>query len=271
MLKAWRLAAILFVAACRRDATAPEAPVPDPVSTVFLKDMIVSSLPAPYYHFEYDGAGRVSKVSFASELTNYDVKYTGGVLTEMQNNILVNHDRLIYSHDNAGRVNEVRYINSAGVEFVRVHFTYDGQKLVGLSRERQLASGFVTDKTMSMTYGADGNLFELTEHFAAIAGIQDDATFVDRYENYDTGTNVDGFGLIHDEFFDHLVLLPGVQLQKGNPRVLTRSGDGLNFHVEYSYTYDDHNRPLEKAGQLTILNGSNAGQVIQTSSVFTYY
>jgi len=29
--------------------------------------------------------------------------------------------------------------------------------------------------------------------------------------------NVDGFSLIHDEFNDHLILLPDVQLQKGNP------------------------------------------------------
>jgi hypothetical protein len=42
-------------------------------------------------------------------------------------------------------------------------------------------------------------------------------TTVDLFEQYDNKVNVDGFSLIHDDFFDHLVLLPGVQLQKGNP------------------------------------------------------
>jgi hypothetical protein len=124
---------------------------------------------------------------------------------------------------------------------------------------------------MILSYYADGNLRELIEHRPAIDGEQDETTTVDRFENYDTAINVDAFALIHDEFFDHLILLPGVQLQKGNPARVTRTGDGLNFVVEFSYSYDAMSRPLMKSGALTVLNGTDAGRTYAISSLFSYY
>jgi len=234
-------------------------------------DIVIPPPPAPYYHFEYDPGGRIAVVSFASGLTNYNVTYAGGRIAELQNNILVNHDRLVYVYDDSGRVAVVREIDDAGATFMHVVLSYDGSKLIGLERDRRIDGGFIIDKTMSMAYDADGNLQVLTEHRPPIVGLQDDATFVDRFEQFDNGINVDGFGLIHNDFFDHLVLLPDVQLQKGNPGRDTRTGDGLNVVVDYTYTYDDQSRPLSKIGALTITNGPDAGRQIQTSSVFTYY
>ena len=263
--------ALFTASSCSSDVGSATAPKDPPAPSVLLRDIVVSSLPSPYYHFEYDATGRMTFVSFASELTRYDLSYTAGRLSEMRNNILVNHDRLVYAYDGAGRVAEVRYVDDMGVLFTRVHYAYEGTKLIGVERERKTANGFIVDRTMSLSYGVDGNLVDLTEHYLAIPGVQDDATFTDHYEQYDAGINVDDFSLLHDEFFDHLVLLPQVRLQKGNPGRVTRSGDGLNYRVEYSYTYDDQSRPLIKSGDLTILNGSAAGQRIQTSSVFSYY
>jgi hypothetical protein len=263
--------ALVGASSCSRDGGSSTAPQDPPLPTALLKDIVIASLPAPFYHFEYDATGRMTFASFASELTRYDLSYTAGRLSEMRNNILVNHDRLVYAYDVAGRVAEVRYVDDTGVVFTRVHYGYDGGKLIGVERERKTANGFIVDRTMSLSYGADGNLLDLTEHYLAIPGIQDEAVFTDHYEQYDTGINVDDFSLLHDEFFDHLVLLPQVRLQMGNPGRVTRSGDGLNYHVEYSYTYDGTNRPLTKSGDLTILNGSTAGQHVQTSSVFSYY
>jgi hypothetical protein len=62
-----------------------------------------------------------------------------------------------------------------------------------------------------------------------------------------------------------------VRLQKGNPAKHSRTGDGLHFRVDYRYTYDDRNRPLTKTGELTLLNGPDAGLRFQTNSVFSYY
>ena len=231
---------------------------------------MLSSLPSPYYHFEYDSTGRVTFASFASDFTRYDVLYANGRISEMRNNILVNHDRLVYVYDDSNRVALIREADSSGAVFTVLVFTYDGQRLIGLERDRKATGGFIIDKTMALSYYPDGNLRELAVHRPAIAGFQDEQRYADLYEQYDTGINVDGFSLLHDDFFDHLVLLP-VQLQKGNPRRVTRTGDGENFVSEYTYTYDAANRPLTRIGLVTITNGTNAGQQFQTSGGFSYY
>jgi hypothetical protein len=63
----------------------------------------------------------------------------------------------------------------------------------------------------------------------------------------------------------------GCICKQGNPRREARTGDGLNFVVDYTYSYEPENRPISKRGALTITNGADAGRQIQTSSVFTYY
>src|SRR5690242_13617650 len=84
------------VAACNGDS-GPTGPIlpppPPPPPPVLLRDIVLSNLPSPYYHFEYDAAGRVSAASFASDLRVYDVAYDGGRISEMRNTVLVNHDR----------------------------------------------------------------------------------------------------------------------------------------------------------------------------------
>jgi len=249
--------------------TAPTPPPPTP--PVLLKEIVIPNLPSPFYHFDYDTEGRVSAASYASELFIYDVVYEGSRISEMRNNILVNHDRLQYVYDDAGRVSAVRYVDSNGAVFTVVFLSYEGRKLTGLERDRRVEGGFIIDKTMSFSYYPDGNLMDITEHRPTIEGFQPEATTVDHFEQYDDGINVDGFDLIHDDFFDHLVLLPGVQLQKGNPARETRTGDGINFSIAYSYDYDGKNRPVAKHGVVTLTNGTDAGKVIPISSTFSYY
>lgn len=265
------LLATLFAAlACSGDGHSITPP-PDPGPTVLLKDIVIPNLPSPFYHFEYDGTGRITLASFASDLNVYNLSYADGRLSEMRNNILVNKDRLAYVYDDGGRVAEVRISDQTGVLRTRHQLTYAGQRLVRMDRYRLSNATFILDQSLSMSYDANGNLLELTEHLPAIEGLQDDVTFVDRFEQYDTGTNVDGFSLLHPGFFDHLVLLPTVQLQKGNPRKQTRTGNVDNFTVDYTYTYDAQNRPVTKVGDLTFVTGSHSGEHFQTNSLFSYY
>jgi hypothetical protein len=56
---------------------------------------------------------------------------------------------------------------------------------------------------------------------------------------------------VDNAFFDHLVLLPGVQLQKNNPRKETLTGNTGNYTVNYTYTYNDKDLPLFKTGGVT--------------------
>lgn len=253
-----------------RETTAPEPPVP-PAPSVLLRDIVIPNLPSPFYHFEYDAEGRVRLASFASSFTIYDVIYEGDRINALANNTLGNRDRLRYTYDEAGRVGSVSYVDPNGLVFATVSLLYEGQRLTGLERRRRVNSVFVVEKAMAFAYHPDGNLQEIIEHHPAIAGRQVETTTIDRFDGYDDGVNVDGFSLIHNEFFDHLVLLPGVQLQSGNPRRETRTGDGVNYTVDYSYTYDDENRPLVKDGALTLTSGPDAGRKFTTRSVFSYY
>jgi hypothetical protein len=247
------------------------APPPPPPTGVLLKDIVIPNLPSPYYHFEYDAQGKVSSVSFASGLTTYDVSYAGERISELRNNTIANHDRLVYVYDDAGRVTAIRETDQSGVVFTALFLTYAGDKLTELERDRRVTGGFIIDKTMSFSYHPDGNLLELTEHRPAIDGVQTETTTKVRFEEYDSGINVDGFSLIHDEFFDHLVLLPTVQLQKSNPRRQTSSGDGDNYTLDYTYTYDAANRPEAKTGDLTFTTGPLAGRHFQVGAAFSYY
>ena len=253
----------------KRQTTAPPPPPPPP-PTVLLKQIVIPRLPSPFYYFEYNTAGRVTFASFASGLNMYNVVYDRGRISEMRNNIAVNKDRLQYIYDNAGKVSVITYADSTGMIYTRIYFTYDGQQLIKLEREVKSGPGFIIDKTVTFSYQADGNLQELREHRPPING-QNEATYVDRFEQYDNKINTDGFSLIHDEFFDHLILLPEVHFQKNNPGKVIHTGDGPNYNVDYTYTYNDKNLPLTKTGELIYLTGPDAGKKFQTNSTFSYY
>ena len=253
------------------EPTVPPPPPPPPPAAVQLQDVVVPNLPSPFYHFEYDSAGRVSHASFASEFFSYKVVYANGRISALLNDAVGNQDKLAYSYDQSGHAVEIDYSHPNGVTYVRVALSYDGARLTRLDRRRLIGADFVLDKSQSFSYGPSGNLSEITVHRPAIPGTQDETTTFDRFSEYDSNVNVDSFSLIHDEFFDHLILLPGVQLQKGNPAKETFTGDGQNYTWDYSYVYDAKNRPIAKNGVLRYTNGPDAGKTFQTQSAFTYY
>ena len=254
------------------DVTDPHdsAPPPPPPGHLLLKDVVVSNLPSPFYHFDYDEAGTITGASFASGLRSYVASYGGGKLREMRNIVPATDERLVYSYDDAGRVGAVHYVDANGSTFTVVIYTYEGARLTGVERQRRLGGPIVTDKRVALFYDADENLEQLIVYRPYIAGVQDETTTIDTFGQYDAGINVDGFGLLHDDFFDHFVVLPGVRLQKSNPRRQTRTGDGQTFTIDYGYDYAA-GRPLGKHGDLTITNGADAGKHVQVSSTYTYY
>src|SRR5580765_5972598 len=98
---------ILF--SCKKDnrpdpIDPPAAPPNVPTKHVLLKDITIPHLPSPYYHFEYNADSLVTKADFASGFTIYDIFYSENKISEMRNNILVNHDTLRYLYDNTGKV-----------------------------------------------------------------------------------------------------------------------------------------------------------------------
>ena len=263
------LATILW-SSCKKDkpGNMPDPPLP----VVLLKDVTVPNLPSPYYHFEYNVDGKVSFATFASGFFIYHISYNGDRISEMQNMTAAGRERLQYIYDNAGRVSEIKYVDEADVLFKRSSFSYDGPRLIKIVRERKLGSGMVVEKTSTFSYNPDGNLFELSEHRPSIPFIgQPEITYTDRYVHYDNKVNADAFRLLNPEFFEHMLLLPGIQLQKNNPGKQTRTGDGVNYEIVYTYTYDANDLPLTKTGEGIFLTGSSTGQQFQVNASFSYY
>ena len=246
----------------------PPPPPPPPIESVRLAVVEVPLLPSPYYRFEYDSAGRVTAASFASDLRTYEVQYANNRISRMVSTRF-SREELVYSYDASGKVSTVTYNDTFGVDYVRIHLSYAGERLAKLERERRIGEFFQADKRLSFAYDSAGNLSEFTDERLPFPG-QTEATFVDRFEQYDGKINVDGFSLIHNEFFDHLVLLPGVHLQVGNPAGVTRSGSGINYHIDYTYTYDSANRPITKHGEGILTRGSGAGDRFETNATFSY-
>ncbi len=91
------LAIPMLLFACKKQTGTYIPQVPEPtVPPVLLKDIVIPNLPSPYYHFEYDSTGKAILASFASGFTSYDIEYNGNRINAMQNNIIVNKDRLQY-------------------------------------------------------------------------------------------------------------------------------------------------------------------------------
>ncbi|HEX4850803.1 MAG TPA: hypothetical protein VFV08_08360, partial [Puia sp.] len=120
------------------------------------------------------------------------------------------------------------------------------------------------------TYFPDGNVKEIREHRPATDS-QTEVTFITSYSQYDDKINVDDFSLLQDGFHDNIFLLSGVHIQKNNPLKEVRTGDGVNYTIDYTYTNRNDGAPLTKIGDFVYTNGSQAGQHFQVSTIYSYY
>jgi len=265
------LVTMLF--SCHKNASDPPGPPPTPPPAVVkLKDLNERNLPAPYYHFEYDDSGYMTAASVSAELLSYRIIYTGGKhILRMESKSGGNQDTLLYEYAN-GDPAVTRIVNGSGTLYRRVHLTYSPTHQLQ-QVEWEVKSGtadLVPEQSQLFSYYPDGNVKELVYHLFAV-GPQIDTTYTDRFENYDNKVNTEGFSLLHPYQQQHLILLPGHPLQLNNPRRVIRTGYGINYTVDYTYTYDSADRPLVKTGDLTFTNGSSNGQHFQLQTTYSYY
>jgi hypothetical protein len=246
------------------------APPPPPPTGILLKDVEYTRLPSPYYHFEYDVAGKISSASFASGLATYSLHYQGDRIHDIDV-AAGTVENMSYTYDGAGRVVGIRDRDDTGANKQLWFFTYDGDQLASIERDRAVPGGFIIELTMAFTYSADGNLLQITQHYPPIDGLQTEQTLIDQFEGYDDKVNVDDFDLLHPGFFDKLILLPGVKLQKGNPGRVVHTGDGDHYTVDFAYTYNARKRPLTRNGTLLYQTGPHAGESFTVDASYTYY
>jgi hypothetical protein len=245
--------------------------IPAPLPLVKLKDINVRTLPSPYYHFEYNDTGNITIAGFQGGLRIYDVDYSGKNIASMQNIAdPLNKVRLDYEYMN-GDLLALKIKDKNGVVFRHC--------ILSFSSAHQLKQvdwdiadgnvGFYQEQTVTFSYYPDGNVMEIKTHNYAV-GSQTEATYIDKFEDYDDKVNADGFSLLHTNGHE-LILMPGLRFQINNPRHAIRTGDGINYEIGYSYSYDSKGRTTVKTGDLKFTNGPNAGQHLETQSTFSYY
>jgi hypothetical protein len=268
---------VLILFSCKKDQSAPMANPPtgqqDPPSKhILLKDIVIASLPSPYYHFEYNKDSLPVLVNFASGFSIYDVFYKENKIGEMRNNIIVNHDTLRYYYDPTGKLSGIDFINDSNIVYRRAHFIYEGNQIKEIDWViKGEAAAFLTDRTVMFTFFADGNVKTMVDHRPDINGSPEE-TLVTQFENYDTKFNVDDFSLLHDTFHDHLFLLQGFRLQKNNPGKETFSVNGVPFYTDdYTYTYNMDGTPSARTGNFAYIGGPDSGVEAVTNTLDTYY
>ena len=260
---------VILAPSCNKDDNVIPQPPPPTPPAVLLKEIIVPNLPSPYYHFEYTDSGVIDKALYARGLRTYDVIYEGNKITEMKSTHVIDKDRLKYVYGGDGKITVIEYNNESGVVYKRAFLSFQGNQLQEMEWERKENGGFIVERTLSFVYQSDGNVLEVTDHRHPVTN-QDEATYVSRYEQYDAKLNVDGFTLVHENN-DHLLLLPGLVLQKNNPAKLIFTGTGNHYTIDYTYTYNDKNAPLTKLGDAVFTAGPVTGQKFKTSASFSYY
>ncbi|MBX3240728.1 MAG: hypothetical protein KIT80_00170 [Chitinophagaceae bacterium] len=235
-----------------------------------LKDIQIAGLPSPYYHFEYREDKYISAFNFSGGLL-YNMIYTGDNLTSMKCEDGTSPGSINYSyHDN--KLSSIT-VADAGIIYRRVFLRYypSGQ-LQKMEWELKLDNGsFAEEQSYTFTYYPDGNVREVLQQYFA-AGQLPEATFTDRYENYDNRRNVDGFTLMEPGRLRIPILIPGISLQINNAgRIVRTGGAAVTYEVNYTYTYDNAGKPLTKTGDFVNTSGPDAGQHYELRTTYSYY
>lgn len=256
--------------ACHKDPVHWSSP-PGVATTLKVKDITERNLPSPYYHFEYDDSGKIALLNYQSGLRIYDVNYNGENIVSMENAVNPGYKiKLEYVYVNGSFVG-IKVKNGNGVVIENCIVSYNSShQLQQIEWDVSDGNtGFLVEQTLTYSYYPDGNLMEVVTHNYPIAP-QTEAIYTERFENYDDHANADGFSLANNSTHEP-ILLPGTKIQLNNPRRITHTGDGLNFEINYTYTYDSKGRPLIKTGDGKITNGADAGHQFETQSTFSYY
>lgn len=259
----------MFLHACKKNNDQYPDPPPHDSGTKVgkLKDLVAEHLPSPFYHFDYTDKGITTDISFASGLLNYKLSYKNGKLDKMTN--IFNRDVLFYYY-NGSQVKFIRNIKPNGRVVWNYSFEYNaGNQLTEVRWYRFNDAG--TDSTLlrksTLEYFADGNLSQYEDYRNTTGPLE----WSGRYEfsDYDGGTNVDDFSVLKD-FFDNVLYLPGVRLQKNNPRKLFITSLVNDYDITYTWTYQN-NLPVNKSSKFILLRGSGSKDPVIAGTTYSYY
>jgi hypothetical protein len=270
----WMMAVLFLLTAvgCSKEnihdkpALGPEEPG---TNAVLLKEIIQEKLPSPAYHFFYDRKGKVRTIELSSGLISYDVVYEGGKIARLENK--KHQTGLQYAYD-GNRVRSILHYNEReenvdAVYHLEYHFN-------GLLKSLSYFSYLNTKNDSVLTrdfhflYHDDGNLASVEEKRRGDNGGMVFSKAM-MYAEYDEGRNMEGTGILRD-FFDDLLYLPEITLQKNNPVVVKMATAGGKFLIRNHFQYQGE-IPILKMSKMTQTGGSGMGDSFTFVTRYTYY
>ncbi|HEX5655128.1 MAG TPA: hypothetical protein VFX58_18760 [Chitinophagaceae bacterium] len=264
---------MLLLAACSKNE-GPAGPVippppgePGDSRAIRLKEITERNLPSPFFHFEYNDSGYATKINFAQGLFMYELHYNNRRLQQMINTR--NGDLLRYEY-NQGKVTDIvetSAINAA--KRWRYEFTYSGEQLTQVCWYRFPETGTDSsiERKISLRYHPDGNL-SFFDDFRRTNG---ELAWSSRtsFSSYDNRLNVDDFQ-VFKQFFEHLLFLPQVRLQKNNPGLVLITSAQNDFRIDYTYEYQNA-KPVRRTGSLRQTRGNGNGGITELLTTYSYY
>jgi hypothetical protein len=262
---------VLLIAACSKPVDPkPLPPPPDDTSGVRLKEVAINSLPSPYFHFDYNDSGYVTNLDFAQGFFTYQLQYESKRLVKMTNTR--NNDYLLYQYAN-GQVAAIKHMDAVtakpGWHYEFTYYTNRQLKQIRWFHFEDDSNDSVLVRKVVLIYYPDGNLSEFDDYRR---NGNNEVTWSGtvEFKSYDQGINVDDFYLFKD-FFDDVLFLPQVKLQKNNAKQTISSGINNDFKIDYTYQYNDKNVPLVKSYDMLQVRGSDAGKRFTGAERFFYY
>jgi hypothetical protein len=258
--------------ACKKvDRPHPHLP-PDPTGTRIgkLKEINAERIPSPWYHFEYTDQGVKTGIDFASGLFRYHLSYANGRLDRMTN--AVNGYALVYNYKN-GLVKLIRNTKPNGVVVLNYSFDYDALdqlKAVRYFETKNAGADTILHRKVTLAYYPDGNLKSYDDYRDANLSDTLAWTLRTEYADYDNGTNVYEDFSVFKDFFDQVLYLPGIRLQKNNPHKIFITTAVNDYDITDTYTYQN-NKLVFKSEKFVQLKGANVGQTTVSGTSYSYY
>lgn len=249
-----------------RPAPGPEEPG---TNAVLLKEIIQEKLPSPAYHFFYDRKGKVRKIELSSGLISYDVVYEGQQLARLENK---KHQSGLQYYYEDNRVKSIFYYKGTEENLETVYhleYHFNGLlKSLNQFRYLNIKMDSVLERGFNFLYNDDGNLASVEEKRIGENGEMVFAKAM-MYAEYDEGRNMEGTGILRD-FFDELLYLPEITLQKNNPVVVKMATAGAKFLIRNHFQYQGE-IPVLKMSKMTQTGGSGMGDSFTFVTRYTYY
>jgi hypothetical protein len=237
---------------------------------ILVKEVEVSALPSPFFHFEYDAQNFVTAIHFANDIKTYHPIYQNKRVIRVNkiNTSGFNDGYMLYTYNNQNVIAIDEY-NKHSQKFLKHELSYNNaRQLTQIIWKNYTSTSENLYKKIDFDYWEDGNLKNASTYLNN--GTELEFMYKDSYSQYDNKECVDDFYL-YKQFMESVIFLPQVKLQKNNAHRLETTTPAYTNRVDWQFDFSG-NLPIKKTGSMYQIAGPNVGNTPATFyTTFSYY